>query len=121
MTGTGPAPVTGRVRVLVYAGAPGDATAVEDAYHTVSRALEGTPGLVGNALLRGVHDPSAYVVMSEWRDLEAFRAWERGAEHRDVTAPLRPLQRAVQGAAFGIYEVTAAYGAETQDSSETRR
>ncbi|WP_242614001.1 antibiotic biosynthesis monooxygenase family protein [Actinomadura roseirufa] len=96
---------------MVYASAPdADATAVEDAYHVISRALDGTPGLLGNVLLRSVRDPSAFVVMSEWRDAEAFRTWEEGAAHRDTTAPLRPLQNgAGPGAPFGIYEVVAAY------------
>jgi heme-degrading monooxygenase HmoA len=102
----------GRVHVLVYASAPGDdAEAVEAAYHAISSALDGTPGLLGNVLMRSLADPSSFVVMSEWRDLEAFRAWEETASHRDVTAPLRPLQRAQGsgGQTFGIYEVTAAY------------
>ena len=110
MADPGGAMTKGSVHVLVYARAPGDEPgAVETAYHGVSRALEGTPGLLGNVLLRSVHDPRAFVVMSEWRDLAAFRAWEEGADHRDTTAPLRPLQDREKGAAFGIYEVAAAY------------
>ncbi|MFC6931118.1 antibiotic biosynthesis monooxygenase family protein [Actinomadura yumaensis] len=100
------------MRVLVYASAPGaDASAVEAAYHTISRALDGTPGLLGNVLMRSLLDPAAFVVMSEWRDIASFRTWEEGAGHRDVTAPLRPLQdsAAGQGSAFGVYEITAAY------------
>lgn len=101
----------GRVHVLVYASAPNaDIDTVETAYHTISRALEGTPGLLRNVLLRSIHDPISFVVMSEWRDLESFRDWEEGASHRDVTAPLRPLQDDAAGrGSFGIYEVTAAY------------
>ncbi|MGP4026290.1 antibiotic biosynthesis monooxygenase family protein [Actinomadura sp. 3N407] len=102
----------GRVHVLVYASAPGgDARAVEDAYHTISRDLEGTPGLLGNVLLRSLADPGSFAVMSEWRDAAAFREWERTASHRDTTAPLRPLQNAGAGpaATFGVYEVVAAY------------
>lgn len=109
--GTAPDPV-GRVRVLVYASAPGaDPSAVEAAYHTISRALDGTPGLLGNVLMRSLLDPAAFVVMSEWRDIASFRTWEEGAGHRDVTAPLRPLQdsAAGRGSAFGVYEITAAY------------
>lgn len=105
-----PGDVVGRVRVLVYASAPGDdPRAVEDAYHTVSAALAGTPGLLGNALLRSVHEPGAFVVMSEWTDLDSFREWEEGAEHRGATAPLRPLQDGRGRGPFGVYEVTAAY------------
>ncbi|MEV5708031.1 antibiotic biosynthesis monooxygenase [Actinoallomurus sp. NPDC052274] len=101
---------TGRVCVLVYASAPGqDPDAVEAAYHRVSRALQGTPGLLGNVLLRSVHEPGAFVVMSEWQDMAAFRTWEEGAEHRGTTAPLRPLQDRGSGRSFGVYQVTAAY------------
>lgn len=99
-----------RVRVLVYAAAPGgDIDAISRAYHTISRDLEGTPGLLGNELLRCVHDPDGFVVMSEWESLEAFRAWEGGAAHRDTTSPLRPYQDQRGGASFSVYEVAAAY------------
>lgn len=97
---------------MVYASAPDEVPeAVADAYHQISKALDGTPGLLGNVLLRSLYDPRAFVVMSEWCDIEAFRAWEEGAEHRGVTAPLRLFQdnSAGRGSAFGIYEVSAAY------------
>lgn len=104
--------MVGRVRVLVYAAAP-DAgeTAVTRAYHAISRDLDGTPGLLGNELLRSLHDPNGFVVMSEWESIEAFRSWETGAAHRDTTAPLRPYQDTRAGASFGVYEVAAAYRA----------
>lgn len=100
----------GRVHVLLYTSAPEEAGLTE-AYHTVSRALEGTPGLLGNVLLRSIHDPCGFVVMSEWSDLDSFLEWESGVDHRDVTAPMRIFQddRAGRGATFGIYMVTAAY------------
>src|SRR6266571_7929196 len=75
------------VRVLLYVTDPENAPgSVEAAYHAVSRALDGTPGLVGNTLLRAVDDPRAFAVLSEWTDLSAFRAWEVGSEHRGTTA-----------------------------------
>ncbi len=98
------------VRVLLYVTDPKDAPgSVEAAYHAVSQALDGTPGLVGNTLLRSVADPRAFAVLSEWTDLSAFRSWEEGSEHRGTTAALRPLQDSTRAAAFGIYEVAAAY------------
>jgi heme oxygenase (mycobilin-producing) len=103
--------VTARVRVLVYACDPGaQPGAVERAYHQVSRALAGAPGLIGNQLLRSVPQPLQFVVMSEWESLAAFRAWEDGAGHRDTTSPLRPLQGGDHSAVFGLYEVAAEYG-----------
>jgi heme oxygenase (mycobilin-producing) len=100
----------GRVRVLVFVSNPEAAAAeVEHAYHTVSRDLLGVPGLVGNQLMQSVHDPGRFVVMSEWEDLAAFSSWEQGPRHRDVTAPLRPLQDPDRKPSFAIYRVTAEY------------
>lgn len=104
---TDPAP---RVRVLVYASAPDAAPdAVGEAYHRISTDLAGTPGLLGNELLRSTIERSGYVVMSEWESLSAFQTWEQGQQHRDTTAPLRPLQEHRQGGSFGLYEVVATY------------
>jgi heme-degrading monooxygenase HmoA len=98
------------VRVVLYVADPADAPgSVEAAYHAVSRALDGTPGLVGNTLLRCVDDPRAFAVLSEWSDLAAFRAWEEGSGHRGTTAALRPLQDSDRVGPFRIYEVAASY------------
>lgn len=98
------------VRVLLYvADPPGAPGSVEEAYHAVSHALAGTPGLVANTLLRSVDDPQAFAVLSEWTDLAAFRAWEETSDHRQDTAPLRPMQDAGRSSAHGIYEVAASY------------
>jgi heme oxygenase (mycobilin-producing) len=110
MTGGARTGAPATVRVLLYVADPRDAPgAVESAYHRVSRALDGTPGLVGNALLRAVDDPAAYAVLSEWTDLAAFREWEQGPGHRDTTASLRSLQNPAGAASFRIYQVAAAY------------
>jgi heme-degrading monooxygenase HmoA len=101
--------MTGRVRVVVYATAPAaEPDAVVRAYHEISAALRGTPGLLGNELLRSVLRPADYAVASEWADLPAFRDWEAGAAHRGTTAPLRPYQSA-GSSPFGVYEVIATY------------
>ncbi|WP_225447201.1 antibiotic biosynthesis monooxygenase [Streptacidiphilus sp. PB12-B1b] len=84
-------------------------SAIQEAYHLVSKRMEGVPGLLGNELLRSAHDPSGLVVMSRWSDLAAFQAWEQGSEHRADTAPLRPYQDTRMEIPFGVYEVDAAY------------
>ena len=100
----------GRVRVMVFASAPdADPEAVAEAYHQISADLAGTPGLLGNELMRSVHQPNGYVVMSEWESLDAFREWEDGPNHRDTTAPLRSYQDGRPAGPFGIYEVAASY------------
>jgi heme oxygenase (mycobilin-producing) len=99
-----------RLRVLLYATAPEeDSGAVERAYHEISEALAGTPGLLGNELMSSALEPGRFIVMSEWESPEAFKIWEEGAGHRGTTAPLRPYQDRTRGPAFGIYEVVAAY------------
>jgi heme-degrading monooxygenase HmoA len=101
------------VRVIVYSVTPDDEPgAVAAAYHRICADLKGTPGLLGNELLRRVDDNRRFAVMSEWENLSAFRAWESGPGHRGTTAPLRPYHDTAMPAA--IYEVAAAYGAAAQ-------
>jgi heme-degrading monooxygenase HmoA len=100
--------VTAGVRVVLRHDCA-DPAAIEAAYRDVSTRLAGVPGLLGNELLRSVHDPRDYLVVSRWRDLTAFQQWESGVEHRGDTAPLRPFRSAGTGQPFGIYEVLAEY------------
>lgn len=100
--------MTGEVRVLVYHRAP-DGAAIEDAYHEVSAALAGVPGMLGNELLRSCHDEQGFLVVSRWNGIESFQVWEEGVTHRDTTAPLRPYRDTTLATPFGIYQVVAAY------------
>ncbi|AWK08777.1 antibiotic biosynthesis monooxygenase [Streptomyces spongiicola] len=100
----------GRVRVLLYLRASQqDVPAVEEAYHRISRDLAGTPGLLGNELLREVTDRGAYAVLSEWESMAAFRGWEAGSAHRGTTSPLRPYQDSERRSPFALFEVGAEY------------
>jgi heme-degrading monooxygenase HmoA len=102
--------VIGPAHVLIYAVAPEDSPgAVAQAYHSVSQTLAGTPGLLGNQLLREVDGDGSFVVLSSWASLAAFKEWESGTGHRGATAPLRPYQDQRRGKPFGVYEVVAAY------------
>ncbi|MDA3647673.1 antibiotic biosynthesis monooxygenase [Saccharopolyspora indica] len=96
------------VRVLIYHQAD-DAGTVEGAYREVSRRLAEVPGMLGNELLHSAFDRTGFVVLSRWADLAAFQEWERGAEHRDSTAPLRPFRDTRLEVPFGVYEVRATY------------
>lgn len=98
-----------RVQVLLFAAAPGDPGAVRAAYHRISGELAGTPGLLRNTLLEGTDRPDTFVVVSEWASLAAFRSWEQGPGHRQVTAPLRPYHDHSGPATFGVYRVAAEY------------
>jgi heme oxygenase (mycobilin-producing) len=103
-------PTSRPVRVVVWYRNPGgDPAAIEAAYHTVSRALDGTPGLVSNELLRSANDSASFAVMSHWQSAEAFDRWERGPSHHTATAPLVPYLDRGPARSFELYEVTAAY------------
>ncbi|RFU83826.1 antibiotic biosynthesis monooxygenase [Streptomyces triticagri] len=100
----------GRVRVMLYLrAAEAEEPAVAAAYHTISKDLASTPGLLGNELLREVTDPGAFAVLSEWEGLAAFQAWEAGSAHRGTTSPLRQYQDGERPSPFALFEVTAEY------------
>jgi heme-degrading monooxygenase HmoA len=98
----------GGVRVLLFHTAA-DAEGIRQAYERVSERLAGVPGLLGNELLQSADDRTDFVVISWWQDMDAFTSWERGQEHRNDTAPLRPYRGGGRGAPFGIYQVLAAH------------
>ncbi|HEY8985343.1 MAG TPA: antibiotic biosynthesis monooxygenase family protein [Streptomyces sp.] len=102
------------VRVMVFQAAYDDdqLAAVRAAYHLVSERLAKVPGMLGNELLRSPADPTALAVVSRWESMAAFDTWERGADHRADTAPLRPYRDTRTPRPFAVYEVDAAYGEE---------
>lgn len=101
----------GEVRVIVYQAAYDEEqlAAVRAAYHRVSARMAGVPGLLGNELLRSPADPTALAVMSRWESMAAFLEWEKGTDHRQDTAPLRPYRDTRTPVPFAVYEVDAAY------------
>ncbi|MEV4438277.1 antibiotic biosynthesis monooxygenase family protein [Streptomyces sp. NPDC049577] len=106
-----PAETAGQVIVIVHHRARDEQelAAVRAAYHRISERMTGVPGLLGNELLRSAVDPTSVLVVSRWADREAFQDWERGPDHREDTAPLRPYRDTRLPVPFGIYEVNAAY------------
>nr|AIW63001.1 monooxygenase [uncultured bacterium BAC-AB1442/1414/561] len=98
------------VRVILWCRQPTAGPAdLQAAYHEVSGRLQGTEGLLGNALWESVLDPGGWLVVSEWVSFAAFRRWEQGPEHRAATAPLRPYQDATRSRTYDLYRVRAAY------------
>ncbi|HVK25892.1 MAG TPA: antibiotic biosynthesis monooxygenase family protein [Actinokineospora sp.] len=97
------------IRIFIY-HATDDVEGVEQAYHEVSKELVGVPGMLGNDLMRSVHDPLGFVVMSRWVDMDAFNEWEQGPAHKGQTSALRKYRDTRPGAVpFALYEVTASY------------
>ncbi len=93
--------------------------AVVAAYHEASRRMAGTPGLLGDKLLRSAADERTFVVVSRWASWEAFAAWEGGERHKDQTAPLRPYRRAQHP--FDMYRQIAGYGLEAPERVREER
>jgi heme-degrading monooxygenase HmoA len=78
-------------RVMVFATVdPSDAEAFEAAFALVRQSVAGTPGHLGDQLLKDDGAPGRYILLSKWRTIEQFRAWEDAPVHRQMTTPLRP-------------------------------
>lgn len=98
------------VRVILWCRQPAAGPQpLHAAYHQVSSRLQGTEGLLGNALLESFLDPGGWLVVSEWESLAAFRRWEQGPSHRATTAPLRAYQDTARTRVYDMYRVRAAY------------
>lgn len=95
---------SGGVRVLLY-HRTADGDGIATGYRVVSERLAAVPGQLGNELLRDVHDPDVFVVLSRWTSLTAFDAWEQGDWHRESTADLRPYRDVAGGRPFAVFVV----------------
>jgi heme oxygenase (mycobilin-producing) len=99
--------VPNRVRVVLWCRESArDPGAVQRAYREINDRLAGTPGLLGSELLRSQIEPRVVAVLSEWASMEAFLAWEKGPDHRDATAPLRPHQDKRGERSYDLFQVT---------------
>jgi heme-degrading monooxygenase HmoA len=79
------------VRVMVLANVREEhAEAFESAFAEVTRKVRGTPGHLGDELLRCESEAGNYILLSEWESREAFLAWEDAPIHRQTTTPMRP-------------------------------
>jgi heme oxygenase (mycobilin-producing) len=98
--------VSDRIRVLLYHRAQdADVERLLVAYRRVAAELRGTPGLLQDELLRSTLDPDAFVLLSEWESMAAFREWESRPDHRATTAPLRPYRDVTLSRPFEVYAV----------------
>lgn len=78
----------------------------ESAFADVAEQVRETPGLLANILLRNVHTPGSYIVVSEWDSKESFLAWEEEPSHREVTKPLQAFWSGA-GTRRHLYEVVS--------------
>jgi heme-degrading monooxygenase HmoA len=93
-------------RILVFAKVAADeADAFEKAYLQVTERMQGTPGLIGDELLRDASGTGEYILLSEWESIEQFKKWEEGDSHRETTVAMRPYWAGTSE--FRIYDLAA--------------
>lgn len=68
-----------------YRVRPGKEVVFERACRGVIRAMAGAAGHVRTRLYQDVDDPASYLILSEWRDREAFEAFTRSETFAKVT------------------------------------
>ncbi len=78
------------VRVMVIGRArEGHEEDLERAFGEVTSAVQGTPGLLRDEMLKSEADPLDYIILSEWESRDAFLAWEKAPVHMQSTTPMR--------------------------------
>jgi heme-degrading monooxygenase HmoA len=84
-------------RVMVFAKIDrGDEEAFEAAYAQVTASVKGTPGHIGDELLKRKEppdpdgEPRSYVLLSEWESKERFLDWENAPVHTEKRNPMTP-------------------------------
>lgn len=61
-----------------------DKEAFEAAFEQVSRKVVGNvEGVIRDELIRDSDDPQAYIMLSEWRDKNAWASWQRAPIHEE--------------------------------------
>lgn len=57
-------------------------------------------GYVSGETLRSIDDPSHWLVISTWLNIELWKAWETSAERREIASRLEPLLAAPEKASI---------------------
>ncbi|GAA2149993.1 antibiotic biosynthesis monooxygenase family protein [Actinomadura napierensis] len=104
-----PAEPEGTGRVVFLIRVPEDRQAAflrayEEIRHLVA---DGVPGHLRDQVCRSADDPEQWLITSEWDRLEAFRAWEATAEHRDLVRPMRECFTEARSLKFTVVAETA--------------
>jgi heme-degrading monooxygenase HmoA len=69
---------------------PGTSAEFERAFEVVRKRVGGTPGHLGEQLLRHQEESDRYTLLGHWESVDRFLAWEDAPVHREMTVPLRP-------------------------------
>jgi heme-degrading monooxygenase HmoA len=80
------------VRVMVHTIIdPANCEAFEEAFLKVSEAVHGTPGHIGDELIRDTSEEATYVLLAEWETEQAFLDWVGDPRHLEASAPMYPF------------------------------
>ena len=93
----------GRARIVFLFRVPASRQpAFLSAYERIRHLVAGTPGHLADQVCQSGDDPEQWLITSEWRDLEAFLAWERTDEHRALVRPMRECITDVRSLRFAV-------------------
>jgi heme-degrading monooxygenase HmoA len=106
----GPAPASkqkGRV-VFVIRLKPGMQEEFLRAYESIRyEVAQGVEGHIVDQVCQSPEDPDAWLITSEWESLDAFLAWERTEEHRELARPLRDCMAEARSLKYVVREETS--------------
>lgn len=90
-----------------------DKEAFETAFEQVSRTVVGSvEGVVRDELISDSSDPYAYIMLSEWKDKDAWASWQRAPIHEEQVGG---MQQYWQGQGVKIFNTAfRVEGAETR-------
>ncbi|ANZ39713.1 hypothetical protein BBK82_30370 [Lentzea guizhouensis] len=103
---------SGRLRVIFRLRVPvTDQDRFLDAYRLIRHQVSQVEGYLGDQLCQSEGDPEDWVITSEWVSAAHFHAWERGADHRRLAAPLVACATARESLRYHV-RLTTTPGAE---------
>ncbi|WP_158848657.1 antibiotic biosynthesis monooxygenase family protein [Saccharothrix deserti] len=81
------------------------------AYRQIRHRVAQVDGYLGDQLCQSEDDPADWVITSEWSTPAHFHAWEAGAGHRELAAPLMACVTARESLRYRVRLATAAAAA----------
>ncbi|SDF47214.1 Antibiotic biosynthesis monooxygenase [Lentzea fradiae] len=98
----------GRLRVIFRLRVPdAERDRFLDAYRRIRHQVSRVEGYLGDQLCQSEGDPEDWVLTSEWSSPAHFHAWERGADHRRLAAPLVAATTARESLRYHVRLTTA--------------
>lgn len=105
-------PGCGRLRVIFRVRVPdAERDRFLEAYHRIRYQVSQVEGYLGDQVCQSEADPEDWVITSEWASAAHFHAWERGADHRRLAAPLVACTTARESSRYHV-RLSTAPGAE---------